>query len=114
MSDVDDYLDKVSAPERIELQRIREIVKTLVPDAIEVISYKIPGFKYKNNYLLGYCSYKNHLSIFPTSQPIEALKDKLKDYNLSKGTIQFTLEKTLPESTIKELVKYRVLQILNK
>lgn len=112
MSAVDEYLKKVGQPQKAELERIRKIVKKTVPDAEEVISYGMPGFKYKNKYLLGYCAFKEHLSIFPTSRPIEALESKLTGYRLSKGTIQFTLQKPIPEPVIKELINIRVAVIL--
>jgi uncharacterized protein YdhG (YjbR/CyaY superfamily) len=111
MSVVDDYLDNYSGTEKAELQRVRSIVHATVPEAQEVITYGIPGFKYKDKYLVAFSIFKNHLGLFPTSGPIEALKDKLTDFNTSKGGIQFTPQKPIPESLIKEILLTRVSEI---
>jgi uncharacterized protein YdhG (YjbR/CyaY superfamily) len=111
MPTVDDLLAKVSPADRAELERIRNIVRNTVPDAIELVSYGIPSFKYQDKYLFGYYAYKSHLSLYPASEPIEILRDKLAPYKLSKGTIQFTLDNPLPESLIKELLTLRVASI---
>ena len=111
MFEIDRYLEALEAPNRDALQRVREIVRTTVPDAVEAISYGMPAFKYRNSYLVGYRAFKKHLSFFPTAEPIEALHDQLGDFKLSKGTIQFTVESPLPEETIQKLVLIRVAAI---
>lgn len=111
MSVVDDYLAEVDEPQRAELERIRQIVKRAAPAAEEVISYGMPVFKYHGQYLIGFAAFKNHLSLFPASHPIEVLKDRLSDFKLSKGTIQFTLDHPIPESLIKQLVDIRLTDI---
>jgi uncharacterized protein YdhG (YjbR/CyaY superfamily) len=113
MSMIDELIDQFSAPQKVEMERIRKIVKKIVPGAEEVISYGIPAFKYQNKYLIGYCAYKKHLSIFPTSGPIDALRNKLVAYKLSRGTIQFTLENPIPETIIREIVQIRLDAISN-
>jgi uncharacterized protein YdhG (YjbR/CyaY superfamily) len=109
----DKYLDQLDKPEKEELIRIRAIVKEMVPEAVETISYGMPGFKYKGKYLLGYAAFKEHLSLFPTSVPIEELKGKLKDFKIAKGTIQFTLNKPIPDDLIREIVGARLKQLTN-
>ena len=113
MTVIDEYLDKLAPPQKEELQRIRDVVNKTVPEATETISYGIPTFQYKGKYLIGFYVYKNHMSLFPTPKPIESMKNKLGDYKLSKGTIQFTLAKLIPEPVIRNLILYRVDQIDN-
>src|SRR2546430_2045819 len=108
MSVIDDVFKTLPAPQAAELERIRAIVRKAVPEAEEVISYGIPAFKYEGHYLVGFAAYRNHLSLFPGAAPIIALKDKLGAYKLSAGTIQFTLEKPLPEALIKEIIAVRM------
>lgn len=107
MSVIDDYLQEIPGPERAELERIRQIVHSMVPDAEEVISYGMPVLKYKGKYVVGFNAFKDHLSLFPTAEPIEKLKDRLQGYKLSRGTIQFTLDKPLPEELIREVMRSR-------
>jgi uncharacterized protein YdhG (YjbR/CyaY superfamily) len=105
MSVVDDYLKRVSEPQRAELERIRKIIKQTVPEAEEVISYGVPGFKYKGKYLITFAAFKDHLSLFPGSAPIAAMKNSLSEYKTSKGTVQFTLEKSMSAALIKEMTE---------
>lgn len=104
MSIIDDLLAPLEPTQRRELERIRGIVKQLCHDAEEVKTYGMPGFKYKGKYLLSFGAFKDHLSIFPGAEPIESLKEKLKAYEGSKGTIQFTLEEPIPDELVKEIV----------
>ena len=50
--DVDLYLADVSEQARSALERLRDIVRELAPDAQECISYQIPSFKL-NGMLVG-------------------------------------------------------------
>ena len=108
MSPIEKYLTTMTEPERAEFERIRKIVHQTVPDVEEGFSYGMPGFKHHNKFLLWVGAFKDHMSLFPASAPIAALKDKLKDYKMSKGTIQFTLDNPLPESLIKEILHMRL------
>lgn len=111
MSVVDDYLNSINEPQKTDLQRIWQIVKNELPEAEEVISYSMPAFRYKKKYLVGFFAYKNHMSLFPTPGPIEALKPKLAAFTLSKGAIQFTHENQLSDSLIKEIINHRITEI---
>ncbi len=111
MSVIDDYLEEINILQRTELERIRRIVIQRVPDAEEVISYGMPAFKYNGKYLIGFAVFKNHLSLFPTAGPIEALKERLNGFKLSKGTIQFTVDNHISEPMIKKIIDIRIANI---
>jgi uncharacterized protein YdhG (YjbR/CyaY superfamily) len=106
MTPIDAYLEKVDPDKRAVLEHIRKLVKTMVPEVEEVISYGIPTLKYKGTYLIYFAAFKNHMSVFPGA-PLR-LKPQLEGYKLGKGTIQFTVDKPLPDSIIKELVNSRL------
>lgn len=111
MSVIDTYLAEVAVPQRAELERVRAIIKQATPEAEEVITYGMPGFKYKKKYLIAFAPFKDHMSVFPGAAAAASMQEALKDYKQSKGTIQFTLEKPLPEAVIRELVAIRVNEI---
>ena len=104
MNEIDTYLEGINDSQREALQGIRKFIKKLVPEATEGISYGMPVFKYKTKYLIGYCGFKDHMSIFPGSEAIEALKDKLAGYKTSKGTVQFTKDVSIPDDLLNEIV----------
>jgi uncharacterized protein YdhG (YjbR/CyaY superfamily) len=106
----EEYLASVPVPTRGALKRMRAAIRSAVPaDAVEIISYGIPAFKHKR-VLVWYAAFSKHYSLFPTASVIEAFKDELKGFVISKGTIQFPTDKPLPATLIKSLVKARVKQ----
>ena len=108
MTPVDDYLAGLAGPERAAFERLRLVVRRLIPDVEEGRSYGMPAFKYKQRPLLGFMASKNHLSLFPFSAAgVDAVRDELAGFDLSKGTIRFTPDKPLPDSSIEHLVRYR-------
>lgn len=111
MSQIDEYLSTLNQSERTELQRIRDIIITTVPEATETTSYGIPTFLYKGKHLIGFYVYRQYISLFPTAYPISVMKSKLAGYKLSRGTIQFTLAKTIPEPVIRGLILCQIDQI---
>jgi uncharacterized protein YdhG (YjbR/CyaY superfamily) len=106
---VDEYLANTPEPARTTLKHIRAVIKSVVPkDTTEVISYRIPMFKYKGM-LVGYAAFAKHCSLFPTgSGVIEKFAKDLKSYRTSRGTIQFSSDKPLPDALLKKIVKQRV------
>jgi uncharacterized protein YdhG (YjbR/CyaY superfamily) len=111
---VDEYLACVSEPTRSTLNKMRAVIRSVVPpEATEAISYGIPAFNYKGR-LVWFAAFSKHCSLFPTAAVIEEFKKDLKGFTISKGTIQFPIDKPLPTALIKKLVKARVRQNENK
>ena len=107
---VDEYLAGVPEPARSTLNKIRAAIRSAVPpEASETISYRIPAFKYKG-VLVWFAAFRDHCSFFPTASVIDAFKNELKGYSISKGTIQFPADKPLPAALVKKMVKVRVAQ----
>jgi uncharacterized protein YdhG (YjbR/CyaY superfamily) len=106
---VDDYLATVPEPACSTLKHIRKVILSVVPaETTEVISYGMPMFRY-NGMLVGYAAFKDHCSLFPTgSGVLDRFEKELKGYRTSKGTIQFTHDKPLPDALVKKIVKARV------
>jgi uncharacterized protein YdhG (YjbR/CyaY superfamily) len=105
---VDDYLNGLPDQEYLVLENIRQIIKFLVPDAEETISYKVPSYKFKGM-LVGFGASKNHCSFFVMSSTLlNDFKEEVKDFDTSTGTIRFTPEKPIPNELITRLVMTRV------
>jgi uncharacterized protein YdhG (YjbR/CyaY superfamily) len=106
---VDEYLAALPAGQRAALNEVRKTVSSVAPDATEVISYKMPAFKYQGRMLVWYAAFKDHLSLFPASEKVlEELGEALKPYFSGKGTIRFTMEDPLPTALVKKIVKTRI------
>jgi uncharacterized protein YdhG (YjbR/CyaY superfamily) len=108
---IDEYLANVSEPARSTLNRIRATIRSVAPsDTTEGISYRIPTFHYKGP-RVGFAAFSSHCSLFPMSGSlIKAFKNELKEFQTSKGTIRFPVNKPLPAALVKKLVKARIAQ----
>lgn len=107
------YYSSFELPIQQKLGEIHDIIKEVLPNAEEIISYKMPAFKQKE-VLVYYAGHKNHIGFYPTSQPIEHFKDRLTEHKWSKGAIQFPLDKPLPKKLIQEIALYRLKQVEQK
>jgi uncharacterized protein YdhG (YjbR/CyaY superfamily) len=106
---VDEYLTRVPEPARGTLKKIRAMIRSVVTaEASEAISYGIPSFKYKG-WLVGYAAFANHCSFFPGALP-RKFANELKRFPISKGTIRFPVDKSLPAALVKKLVRARIAQ----
>jgi uncharacterized protein YdhG (YjbR/CyaY superfamily) len=107
--DMDEYLAGVPEPARSTLNKVRAVIRSVVPaKATEGISYRIPTFKYKGG-LVAFAAFTNHCSFFPMSYAvINAFKKEFKDFTVSKGTIRFPVDKPLPAALVKKIVKARI------
>ena len=106
---VDAYLAQVPEPAHTTLQKVRATIRSVVPkEATEGLSYGMPAFRYKGA-LVGYAAFKDHCSFFPMQASlIDDMKDELKTYRTSKGTLQFPQDKPLAPALLKKMVKLRV------
>src|SRR5215472_3447235 len=108
---VDEYFARIAEPARSMLDEMRSAIRSVVPkEATEVISYQIPAFRH-NGILAWYAAFAKHCSLFPTAAVIEDFQDELKGFTVSKGTIQFPVDKPLPVALIKKLIKARVKEV---
>ena len=105
---IDQYHEVFSREVVKRMQTIRKIIKEIVPEAEEVISYQIPCFKYKG-YLIYYAAFPKHISIsHPFSASfLEHFKTDLESYKVSKSVIQLPNDKPLPEALIKRIIAFR-------
>ena len=103
----DDYLAAVAEDKRGALQKLRKAIKMAAPKAEECISYQLPAFRLNGKFLVAYAAATNHCAFYPGST-VRALKDELKSYDTSKGTIRFSADKPLPSALVRKLVRLRI------
>jgi uncharacterized protein YdhG (YjbR/CyaY superfamily) len=106
---VDAYLAAQSPAMRRELRRIRTIVRAAAPDAVEVISYRVPAFRTDRGVLVWYAGFAAHGSFFPGALTrFPELTRAMKPYAVSRGTLRFTVDRPLPARLITRLVRARL------
>ena len=108
VSDVDHYIAGFPAAVKKRLEEIRQTIRDNAPDAVEGISYGMPGFKYLGKPLVYFAGYENHIGFYATPTGHEAFKKDLAGYKTGKGSVQFPLTEPLPLALIKKIVLFRV------
>src|SRR5438094_1394855 len=108
---IDEYLASVNANPRDALQKIREAIHAVAPNAEECISYGIPAFRLNGRSLVFFGAWANHCALYPgSSATLKKFQKDLKDLQASKGTIRFTPDKPLPATMVTKLVNARAVE----
>jgi uncharacterized protein YdhG (YjbR/CyaY superfamily) len=106
---IDEYLAVATAAQRALLNKLRRAIHAAAPGAEEYIGYGLAGFKHGGRPLVYFGAWENHCALYAASPKTqEQFADELKGFEVSKGTIRFTVEKPLPLALVKKLVKSRV------
>ena len=108
--DIDSYISNFPPEVQEKLQQLRSLIKRIVPEATEKMSYGIPTFFLKKN-LVHFAAFKEHIGFYALPTTNEAFKKELSGYKVGRGSIQFPLDEELPIGLIEKLVRYRVKEI---
>ena len=105
---VDEYIASQPEALRPKLEQVRGAIRRAVPEAVEGIGYRMPGYKLHGKPMLYFAGFKEHYSLFAASGTFfAALEDELRGYELRKGTVQFPLTKPVPVKLIDRIAKLR-------
>jgi uncharacterized protein YdhG (YjbR/CyaY superfamily) len=90
------------------LEKVRVTIKKAAPDAEETISYRIPAFKLKGQYLVYFAGFKKHVGLYPAPTGDAKFKKQLSAYGSGKATVKFLLDQPLPLDLVRTIVKLRI------
>ena len=102
---VDEYIGEQDDAVKPYLNEIRQILRAALPDAQETISWSMPTYR-KGRNIIHFAASKKHLGLYPGGEAAEAFADRLKEYDVSKGTIRFPYSKPLPKELIAEIAAW--------
>jgi uncharacterized protein YdhG (YjbR/CyaY superfamily) len=110
------HLLSLPLPQRDTLATLRQTLRDLLPDATESISYNMPCFKVDGVAVAGYEGFTSHCSYFPHSGNVVGEIDGIPAWCTvaSKGTLQFPVDRPLPKTLVKKLVRTRQREIAAK
>jgi uncharacterized protein YdhG (YjbR/CyaY superfamily) len=112
---VDDYLSRLDEPKRETLEALRRAILEVIPQAEQVISYRVPAFRVRGKTVAGFAAFKDHLSYLPFSGSIlEQLGDELEDYTMTKSALHFPVDRPLPQGLVKKLVELRLAEVQSR
>jgi uncharacterized protein YdhG (YjbR/CyaY superfamily) len=108
---IDEYIASSPSSVRSILKKIRQIVRSVAPNAVELISYRMPAFRL-NHVLIYFAAFRDHIGIYPPISGDKVLMTQLKRYSGPKGNLKFPLDQPIPYDLIRKIVKFRVKQEL--
>jgi uncharacterized protein YdhG (YjbR/CyaY superfamily) len=111
---IDEYIAGFPNDVQEILERIRMTIRKAAPDAEETISYQMPTFTLKGNYLVYFAAFKKHIGFYPAPLGNAEFKEDLSVYETGKGTVKFPLDKPIPFDLISKIVMFRAKENLAK
>lgn len=107
--DVEEYLAGVDEPKRSTLQALRRTILDIIPDADQVISYRVPAFRLDGKIVAGFAAFRDHLSYLPFSGSVLLqLDNELGGYTKTKSSLHFPIDQPLPKQLVKKLIAVRI------
>ena len=106
---VDEFFAALPEPKREAMETLRRTIRAAAPDAEEVITYKMPGFKRNGRFLVSYDAFKTHYGLFPASdEVIRGLGDEIAPYVAGKSTIRFPASRPIPADLVTKIIRIRL------
>ncbi len=102
---IDEYIAACPPESQKYLREIRKLIRVLVPDAKERISYQIAAFERNGRNIIHFAGWKKHVSLYPVPAGSEAFERQIAKYVDGKGTVKFALDEPLPIKLIERVVK---------
>ncbi len=110
--EVDEYLRRLEEPKRSTLEALRRTILEIVPEAEQIISYRVPAFRVGRTTVAGFAAFKHHLSYLPFSGSVLGqLGEELEGYTMTKSALHFPVDRPLPKGLVEQLIAARRGQI---
>jgi uncharacterized protein YdhG (YjbR/CyaY superfamily) len=110
--EVDAYLRVLEEPKRTTLETLRRTILEIVPEAEQVISYRVPAFRLGGKTVAGFAAFKDHLSYLPFSGGVLAeCAGELGSYTMTKSALHFPIDRPLPKALVKKLIRARLAEV---
>jgi uncharacterized protein YdhG (YjbR/CyaY superfamily) len=89
------------------LRRLYAILKSVAPEAEEVIKWGMPFFV-EPRFLFAFSAHKAHLSFAPMAAALTAFRQELKKHPTTKNFLKVPYNERLPEGLIRKIAEYCV------
>ena len=108
-SKIDDYLATVTGDQRTALDKLRKVIRSIVPRAEECISYGMPAFRVDGRVIAGFQATAKGCSYYPFSgTTLQILAGDLQGFGKTKSALHFHPDEPLPVNLVRKLIKARI------
>ncbi len=104
---VDEYILAQDEAIRGHLERVRNVLRASLPDAVEKISWSMPTYWQGHN-SIHFAAAKKHIGLYPGPEAVTFFAEKLDQAGCkySKGSIQIPYSDDLPLELIAEIADW--------
>jgi len=111
---IDQYIAGFPQDVQEILEKIRQTVGKVAPDAQETIKYGMPAFTLNGNPVY-FGAFKKHIDFYPPiSSGSAEFRKELAAYEGPKRSLIFPFDKPIPFDLIRQIVELRVKENLNR
>src|SRR5688572_16467463 len=105
VADHDAYIAEAPEDLRPLLVRLRAQLARALPDAEEVIAYKMPGFRIGKSIVAGYAAFSKQCGLYVAPAAIKAHAEKIAAAGLkfTKTGVTFSQSRPIPDGLVKQL-----------
>lgn len=104
---VEDYILLQDSRKHDVLNNICSLIRSTIPKAEEVISYRIPCYKHFG-LVVGFGVHKTGYSIYTMSTTIlKEFNEELKNYRFGGSTLHIRMDQKLPVSVLRKIILKR-------
>ncbi len=108
MQTVEEYIALAPQQSQPILEKLRKLVRKLAPEAVEGISYGMPGYKLHGKPLVYFAAWPKHIGLYALPSGHAAFQKELTRYKSGKGSVQFPLDQPMPYGLIQKMIEFRV------
>src|SRR5687767_13686477 len=104
-SDHDAYIAEAPEDLRPLLVRLRAQLASVLPDAEEVIAYKMPGFRIGQSIIAGYAAFSKKCGLYLSPSAIKSHADDIAAAGLkaTKTGVTFSPSQPIPDELVRKL-----------
>ena len=106
---VDRYIGACPKTAQPKLRKVRAAIRAVAPDAVEVISYRLPGYSYPGHPLKGMFAWfglqSSHIGLYLRPPTIAQHHMALAKYSTTKAAVHLPLDREVPVRLVQKLVR---------
>jgi uncharacterized protein YdhG (YjbR/CyaY superfamily) len=108
--DVDGYVAALPDDVRARMDELRRLVRSVVPDVQETISYAMPTFVLDGQPLVHVAAWKHHIGLYPLPVLDAALEREVGPWRGTKDTMKLPHGRPLPLHRVERVLSAQLAQ----
>jgi uncharacterized protein YdhG (YjbR/CyaY superfamily) len=108
---IENYIHATPFVVQHRLTKLHECIRSAAPGAEESLEWRMPSYSYSKP-LVAFGVFKDHISLYPMASAIKAFSKQLAKYKTGEEAIEFRLDRRLPLTLIRKIVRFRVKEVM--